>query len=71
MTTQLPTEVLEARAADQRRRLHNSVVELRSHLRETLDLHKAARKYLRPALGAAALAGLFLGYAFTGMFTRR
>ncbi|HEV8523104.1 MAG TPA: hypothetical protein VGQ71_01285 [Terriglobales bacterium] len=71
MTSHLPTEVLEARAADQRRRLHNSVVELRSRLRETLDLRKAARQHLRPAAGMAALVGLFLGYAFTGMFTRR
>lgn len=71
MTNSLPTDVLEARAADQRRRLHNSVVELKSHLRETLDLRKAAREHLRPAAGVAVLAGLFLGYAFTGMLTRR
>lgn len=71
MRNTLPTDVLEARAADQRRKLHNSVVELKSQLRETLDVRKAARQYLWPASGAAALLGLVLGYSLTGMFTRR
>lgn len=71
MTNPLPTDVLEVRAADQRRQLHNSVVELRSALRQRLDLRRNAREHLAPAAGAAALLGLVLGYALTGMFTRR
>ena len=75
MTNPLPTDVLEVRAADQRRQLHNSVVELRSSLRdnirERLDLRRNARQYLPQAAGAAALFGLVAGYGFTGMFTRK
>jgi len=67
----LPPEVLENQAADQRRKLHNRVVELRSTIRESLDVRRNAREYLAPAAGVAALAGLVLGYGFTGMFTRR
>ncbi len=65
-----PTYTLEVRAADQRRRLHSSVVELRSRVRERLDLKQNAREYLRPAAGVAAVLGLALGYGVTGMFTR-
>jgi hypothetical protein len=65
-----PAYTLEVRAADQRRRLHSSVVELRSRLRERLDLKQNAREYLMPASALAALIGLVFGYGFAGMFTR-
>jgi hypothetical protein len=75
MTNPLPADVLEVRAADQRRQLHNSVVELRSTLRaeirERLDVRKTARGYLPQAAGAVALMGLVMGYGFSGMFTRK
>jgi hypothetical protein len=71
MTNSMPVEVLEERAADQRRQLHNTVVELKSSLRESLDIRRNAREYLLPAAGAAAFFGLLLGYGLTGMFTRR
>jgi hypothetical protein len=70
MTASMPVDVLEERAADQRRQLHNAVVELKSNLRESLDIRRNARQYLLPAAGAAAVLGLVLGYGFTGMFTR-
>lgn len=63
------TEVLEARAAEQRRQLHQSVGELRASLREKLDVKRNARQHLAPAAGVAALAGLMLGYTLTGVFT--
>ncbi|HYY69904.1 MAG TPA: hypothetical protein VE734_09230 [Terriglobales bacterium] len=66
----MPVDVLEERAADQRRQLHNTVVELKSSLRDRLDLRHNAREYLLPATGVAALLGLIAGYGFTGMFTR-
>ena len=69
MTNTLPTEVLEARAAEQRRQLHNSVVELRSTLRERLDVKKATREHLATAAGVAAILGLVLGYSLTAIFT--
>jgi len=66
----VPTDTLELRAADQRRRLHSSVTELRSKVHERLDIKRNAREYLVPASGVGALLGLLLGYGFTGMFTR-
>lgn len=69
MTSNIPYELLEERAAKQRRDLHNHVVELRSTMAERLDVKNAAREYLWPATGAAALLGLLLGYGLTGIFT--
>jgi hypothetical protein len=67
----VPSYTLEARAADERRRLHSTVVELRSKVREKLDVKRTARQYVPVASGAAALIGMLLGYGVAGMFTRR
>jgi ElaB/YqjD/DUF883 family membrane-anchored ribosome-binding protein len=71
----LPPEILEQRAAEQRRRLHESVVELKStvreEVREHLDVNRYAREYFWQAAGSAAVLGLVMGYSFAGMFTRR
>jgi len=71
---QIPPEVLEQRAAEQRRRLHNSVSELRSSVeevvREKLDLKRYFSRYMGPATAATALLGLLVGYGTAGMFTR-
>jgi hypothetical protein len=66
-----PTYTLEIRAADQRRRLHSSVVELRSRVQEKMNPKQVAREYLVAASGVAALLGLVLGYGLTGVFTRK
>jgi hypothetical protein len=66
----MPTDILELRAEEQRRRLHNSVAELRTQLREKLDARRMARQYVVPASGVMAITGLVLGYGFAGMFTR-
>jgi hypothetical protein len=66
----MPTDVLEVRAAEQRRRLHNSVAELRSTVREQLDAKRVAREHLLPAAALAAGIGLIFGYGMGGMFTR-
>ncbi len=75
MTNPMPTDVLEVRAADQRRQLHNAVVELKATVRDTvrekLDIRKNARQYLAPVAGVAGLLGLVMGYGFMGMFTRK
>jgi len=68
MTSRVPFEILEERAAAQRRQLHNSVTELRSSLRERLDVKKNARQHLLPASGVAALLGLVVGYGLGGVF---
>jgi hypothetical protein len=71
----IPAEVLEHRAAEERRRLHNSVSELKSSVRETvrdrLDAKRYAREYIGPAAVAVAVVGLLFGYSTAGMFTRR
>jgi len=70
MTDNLPAaEVLEARAAEQRRQLHNSVTELRSTLKEKLNVKKTARQHLASAAGFAAVVGLALGYSLAAVFT--
>lgn len=66
----LPADILELRAIEQRRRLHNSVSELRTQMRETLDIKKNAREYVWPASGVVGLIGLVLGYGIAGIFTR-
>ncbi len=68
----LPTDILEERAAEQRRRIHNSVAELRMSVREKLDwkknVNEYSRQYFVPAAGAVAVIGLAMGYGFGGMF---
>ncbi len=68
MTSSIPYELMEQRAAEQRRQLHNTVAELRSTLAERLDVKRNARQYLAPASGVAAVLGLALGYVLTGIF---
>lgn len=69
MTSHVPYELLEERAAKQRREIHNHVVELRSTVADRLDARKVARELLWPAAGVASLLGLLLGYGLTGIFT--
>jgi hypothetical protein len=64
----LPPEILEVRAAEQRRDLHGSVEELRDVLRRRLDVKANARKHLLPAAGLMAIVGLGVGYGVTGFF---
>ena len=69
MTDPIPTDILEQRAATQRQRLQDSVSELRSSMRERLDVQKVARTYVWQASATAGLLALILGYAITGAFT--
>jgi len=70
MTSSVPYEHYEQRAAEQRRRIHNSVVELRHTVQERLDVKRNAREYLWPIAGVAAVLGLALGWGITGVFVR-
>jgi hypothetical protein len=74
VTSPLPRDAmdeLEARAAEQRRRLHDNVTELRHTVRERLDVKRNVRDHLGPAAVAMALLGLTLGYLAAGVLTRR
>jgi hypothetical protein len=70
ITPDLPSNVLEERAAEQRRRLHHTVSELRSQVkstvREKLDVRRYAREYVWPASAALTLIGFVLGYGTGG-----
>jgi hypothetical protein len=70
MTEGIPVEVLEKRAADERRQLHNSVQELRESVHERLDVKRNVRNHLGAICGAMAVIGLAVGYTVTGVFTR-
>ncbi len=70
MTSNIPYEILEERAANQRRQIHNRVTELRTAVAERLDVKRAAREYLWPAAGVAGLLALAVGYGIAGIFTR-
>jgi len=48
MTEGIPVDVLEKRAADERRQLHNSVQELRESVHERLDVKRNVRNHLGP-----------------------
>ncbi len=67
----VPTATLEQRAIEQRRRMHNTVSELRDQVRETvrekLDVQRYASEYAWPAAGAAALFSLLIGYGTAGV----
>jgi hypothetical protein len=58
------------RAEDERKRLYESVEELKAPVREKLDLKKAARAHIAPACAGAALPSFVVGYALAGIFTR-
>ena len=68
---ELPSYDLQLRAAEERRRLHSTVEELRSRVRHDLDAKMQIRKNLGAACGIAAVVGLVLGYSITGLFVRR
>jgi hypothetical protein len=69
--TDLPSYDLELKAADERRRLHDSIEELRCQVRDKLDVSKHAREHLGLACSLAAVASMATGYAFGGMFVHR
>lgn len=65
----LPPDILEVRAAEQRRRLHATVLDLRQQVEEKLDVRRQAAEYVWPASGAAALVGLVFGWGVASMFS--
>ena len=69
MTSPLPVDILEQRAAEQRQQLHNTVVELRHAVKEKLDIKRNVREHMWPAAGVLALIGMALGYSLAGLFT--
>ena len=69
--TDLPSYDLELKAAEDRRRLHRTVSELKSAVRDKLDVNKNVRQHLGLLCGISALLGLAAGYTVTGVFTHQ
>jgi hypothetical protein len=67
---ELPSYDLELKAAEERRRLHATLAELRSRVHAELDVKKRVRDHLGAVCGVAALLGLGLGYSVAGLFVR-
>ena len=68
--TELPSYDLELKAAEERRRLHRSLAELRNRVHEELDVKKRVRENLGAACALAALVSLGVGYTIAGSFVR-
>jgi hypothetical protein len=66
----LSNDVLEERAALQRRQLAESVHELKSTVQDKMDVRKQAREHLLPAAGILALVGLAVGFGIGGALPR-
>lgn len=69
MEPTLPPDALEIRAAEQRRRLHETVLDLRLQMEDKLDVRRQAAEYVWPASGVAAVVGLVFGWGFASMFS--
>jgi len=67
----VPTAMLEEQAIEQRRRMHNTVSELREQVRDTvrekLDVERYAADYAWQAAGAVGFLGLLVGYVTAGI----
>jgi len=71
----LPPDMLETQAAEQRRRIHQSVSELKTtvqqNIREKVDPQRLSLQHLWTIAAGASAFALLLGYGAAGMFTRR
>jgi len=67
----LPSYELELRAADERKRIHDSVSYLKSQIEKTLSFENVIRENVSLVTGVVGLAAISMGYMFTGIFTRR
>ena len=70
----VPAEILEMRAAEQRRTLLDHVQELRmavkAEVRERTDVQRQVRLHFAPIAGAISILGILAGYSLAGIFTR-
>ena len=71
----VPLDELTRRAAEERKRIHRSVGELKelktnveANVREKLDVKHQARQHFWPAAGVVSLVALVFGYGLAGVF---
>ncbi len=67
--SKMPADILEVRAAEQRRRIHETVLALREQVEDKMDVRRHAAEYVWPASGVAAVCGLVLGWGVAAMFS--
>lgn len=67
----MPISSLEVQAARERERLHDSVVELKDRVRESVDPNLVLRRHMPAALLVAGFGSLVFGYLFASSFTQR
>jgi hypothetical protein len=70
ITPEMPPDILEMKAVEQRERLHGTISELRSNVRQKLDVKTQAREYVWPATTVAAILSLAFGYTAGSLFHR-
>lgn len=70
ITPDMPADILQLKAVEQRERLHGTISELRSNVRQKLDVKTQAREYVWPATTAAALLSLAFGYTAGSLLHR-
>ena len=68
--TELPSIDLQVKAAEERRKLHNSVEELRDRVHDELDVRKVVRARLGTICSITAGVALGAGYVVAGAFVR-
>jgi hypothetical protein len=67
--TESTLEILELRAREQRKQIHNSVQDLKSTVQARLDVKRNARMYFPQIATVAAILGLSAGYVIGGIFS--
>lgn len=70
ISPQMPADILEMRAVEQRQRLHETFSELRSGVRHKLDVKAQTREYVWQASTVGALLSLAFGYTAGSLFRR-
>ena len=62
ISPEMPPDILQMKAAEQRQRLHETFSELRSGVRHKLDVKSQMREYVWPVSAVAAVLSLAFGY---------
>ena len=69
----VPIEILQAKADEQRKQLHRTVTELRASVQSTtekFDVKRQVRQHFGVVAIASSVVALVTGYSFAGVFTR-
>jgi hypothetical protein len=69
----VPIEILQAKADEQRKQLHRTVTELRASVQSTtekFDVKRQVRQHFGVVAIAASVVALVTGYNFAGVFMR-